>query len=118
MAELRVPFNLDRKAIDDVERGHAGKEYVATGPESLSQGEQISIVGSVLGRTLRIEEMSPDEARRELPMPLGIANMLLDAWAAAAGQPAFVTSTVADVTGTPARTFREWAVNHAAEFRA
>jgi hypothetical protein len=27
-----------------------------------------------------------------------------------------VTTTVADVIGTPARTFREWAVEHAAEF--
>jgi hypothetical protein len=43
--------------------------------------------------------------------------MLLDAWAAGLGQPAFVTSTVADVTGTPARTFRQWATDHAAEFQ-
>src|SRR5690348_12835356 len=48
------------------QHGHAGAEYVLTGPESLTQREQISIVGSVLGRSLRIEEMTPDEARREL----------------------------------------------------
>ena len=48
------------------ENGHAGAEYVLTGPESLTQREQISIVGSVLGRSLRIEEMTPDEARKEL----------------------------------------------------
>ena len=102
------------------EAGHAGAEYVLTGPESLSQSEQISTIGSVIRRSLRIEEISPDDARRELLalMPASIVNMLLDAWAAAIGQPAFVTSTVAELTGAPARTFRDWATDRAAEFRA
>jgi uncharacterized protein YbjT (DUF2867 family) len=30
--------------------GHAGGDYVLTGPESLSQAEQVSIIGDVLGR--------------------------------------------------------------------
>jgi len=98
--------------------GHSGREYVLTGPESLSQLEQISVIGTVLGRALRIEEISPEEARRELAMPAYAVNMLLDAWAAAAGQPAFVTSTIAEITGAPARTFLDWAKDHAGEFLA
>jgi len=43
--------------------------------------------------------------------------MLLSAWAAALGQPAFVTTTYAEVTGAAPRTFLEWAADHAAEFR-
>jgi hypothetical protein len=50
-------------------------------------------------------------------MPAPVANMLLDAWAAALGQPAYVTSVVAGITGTPARTFLEWTIHHASEFR-
>ena len=50
-------------------------------------------------------------------MPVPVVNMLLDAWAAAAGQPAFVSSTVGDITGSPARSFEAWATDHAAEFR-
>ena len=102
------------------EDGHARAEYVLTGPQSLTQLEQLSTVGRVIGRSLRIEEISPDEARRELLRigPLVAVNMLLDAWAAAIGQPAFVTSTVADITGTPARGFADWVTDHAAEFRA
>jgi len=102
------------------EDGHAGAEYVLTGPQSLSQFEQISAIGSVIGRSLRIEEISPEDARSELLalMPAFVANMLLDAWAAAIGQPAFVTSTVAEITGAPARTVRDWVTDHAAEFRA
>ncbi len=101
------------------EDGHAGAEYVLTGPESLSQADQLSTIGSVIGRSLRLEEISPDEARRDLltVMPALAVNMLLDAWAAGVGQPALVTSTVAEITGTPARTFRDWANSHLAEFQ-
>ena len=102
------------------EDGHAGAEYVLTGPQSLSQVEQVLTIGQVIGRSLRVEEISPDEARRELLglMPLSLVNILLDAWAAAIGRPAFVTSTVEEITGAPARTFLDWATDHAAEFRA
>ena len=102
------------------EDGHAGAEYVLTGPQSLSQVEQVYTIGSVIGRSLRVEEISPDEARREwlaLTSP-SVVKMLLDAYAAAIGQPAFVTSTVAEITGAPARTFLDWATDNAAEFRA
>jgi uncharacterized protein YbjT (DUF2867 family) len=101
------------------EDGHAGAEYVLTGPQALSQFEQLSIIGRVIGRSLRIEEISADDARRELLtlMPLFILNILLDAWAAAIGQPAFLTSKVAEITGAPARTFLDWATDHAAGFR-
>ena len=102
------------------EDGHSGAEYVLTGPQSLSQAEQISTIGRVLGRSLRVEEISPEDAPSELAttMPAPIVNILLNAWAAAIGQPAFVTSTVAEITGTSARTFRNWATDHAAKFRA
>jgi uncharacterized protein YbjT (DUF2867 family) len=102
------------------EDGHAGAEYVLTGPQSLSQFEQVSTIGRVIGHSLRIEEISPDEARRELltVIPLPGVNMLLQAWAAAIGQAAHVTSIVAEIMGAPAKTFREWATDHAAEFRA
>ena len=102
------------------EDGHAGMEYVLTGPQSLSQYEQISTIGSVIGRPLLIEEVPPDEARSGwlTGMPAPVATKLLDAWAAAIGQPAFVTSTVREMTGRHARTFREWVTANAAEFRA
>ena len=103
------------------EEGHAGAEYVVTGPQSLTQAEQVQTIGRAIGRSLRVEEISPDEARSELLPVLGsptFVNMLLNAWAAAIGQPAFVTSTCAEVTGAQPRTFFEWATDYAAEFRA
>ncbi len=103
------------------EDGHAGKDYVLTGPESLTQREQIETIGRAIRRELQVEEISPAEARSELraiiPAP-PIVDMLLAAWSAGAGQPAFVTPAVEEITGRPARTFFEWAVDHAADFAA
>jgi uncharacterized protein YbjT (DUF2867 family) len=98
------------------EEGHAGGDYVLTGPESLSQAEQVSAIGDAIGRQLRFDEVSPDEFRREI-MPHPAADMLLAAWRATMGHPAYVTSAVADITGSPARTFRQWAADHADAFR-
>jgi uncharacterized protein YbjT (DUF2867 family) len=105
-------------ALALLEAGHDGAEHVLTGPQSLSQREQVATIGEVIGRPLRFEEMSPEEARREWPVPAPVVNMLLNAWAAALGQPALVTSTVAEITGRPARTFRDWVADHAGAFRA
>jgi uncharacterized protein YbjT (DUF2867 family) len=102
------------------EDGHAGGDYVLTGPESLSQAEQVSIIGDVLGRRIPFEELSPDEFRRQTEgsWPAPAVDMLLAAWGATMGRPAFVTSTVSDILGTAPRTFRQWVADHATAFTA
>lgn len=108
------------------EDGHAGAKYILTGPQSLTQSDQVRIIGDAIGRPLRFEEIAPEAARCEMAnvMPASIADMLLDAWnnveyagSATAGKPAPVTSTVAKITGVPARSFHDWVVDHAAEFQ-
>ena len=101
------------------EDGHTGGDYVLTGPESLSQAEQVSVIGTILRRQIRFEELSPEEFRRETAesWPSPVVDMLLAAWDATIGHPAFVTSTVADVVGSPPRTFRQWVSDHADAFR-
>jgi uncharacterized protein YbjT (DUF2867 family) len=98
--------------------GHAGGDYVVTGPESLSQAEQVAVIGDVLGRPIEFEELSPEEFRRETAgtWPPPVVEMLLAAWGATIGRPAFVTSTVLDVGGSAPRTFRQSVADHAAEF--
>jgi uncharacterized protein YbjT (DUF2867 family) len=100
-----------------LEDGHAGNEYVMTGPESLSHREQVAILARAIGRDVSVEEMPPDEAMTGLGFPPMVAKMLLDAWSAAQGHPAFLTSTVTEILGRPARTFSEWARDHAADFQ-
>jgi len=98
--------------------GHAGGDYVLTGPESLSQTEQVSIIGAAIGRHIHFEELSPDDFRRETAesWPRSVVDMLLAAWRATIGRPAFVTSTVFDVLGSPPRTFHLWAADNATAF--
>ncbi len=64
--------------------GHAEGDYVLTGPESLSQAEQVSIIGDALGRRIKFEELSPDEFRSETEgsWPRPVVDMLLTAWGA------------------------------------
>jgi uncharacterized protein YbjT (DUF2867 family) len=97
---------------------HERRDYVLTGPESLTQREQLAIIGGAIGRNLVFDEVSPDVARQEVlaGWPAWVADMLLSAYAAAVDRPALVTAAIEEVTGTPARTFREWATDHAAEF--
>src|SRR5438094_2926473 len=99
--------------------GHAGGDYVLTGPESLSQAEQVRIIGDVLGRRIRFEELSPDEFRRETAgsWPRPVVDMLVATWGATMGTPAFITSTVCDILGSAPRSFRQWVADHATAFR-
>jgi uncharacterized protein YbjT (DUF2867 family) len=60
------------------EDAHSGANYVLTGPQSLSQFEQIATIGSVLGRSLCIHEISAEEWLQELPsyLPSFVAKYL------------------------------------------
>jgi len=100
------------------EAQHRGRDYILTGPESLTQREQLAMIGESIGRTLSFEELSPDRVRREViaAWPTWVADMLISAYAAAVDRPALVTSTIEEVTGMPARSFREWATDHAPDF--
>jgi len=129
---VRWPFaNVETAPVDErdvaavaartlLDNRHAGGDYVLTGPESLSHAAQVRTIGSVIGRPLRFEELSSEEFRREAEgtWPPGVADMLLNAWQAALGRPAYVTSTVKEILGSPPRTFEQWAVDHAAAFLA
>lgn len=103
------------------DEGLAGTDHVVTGPQSLTQGEQILTIGRALGRSLQLEEMTPDEAQSELLPVLHspvFIKMLLGAWKAALGQPAFVSTAFEEITGRPPRTFAQWATGYSNEFRA
>lgn len=104
-----------RVLLDD---RHAWADYVLTGPESLSQAAQVHAIGEAIGRPLRFEELSPDEFRRDTAAtwPPAAVEMLLSAWKATLGHPAFVTSAVEEVLGTAARTFSRWATDNAIAF--
>jgi uncharacterized protein YbjT (DUF2867 family) len=98
--------------------GHAGGDYVLTGPESLTQAAQVGVIGDVLGRRIAFEELTPEEFRHlsEGTAPASAVDMLLAAWRAALGQPAHIATAAADILDTAPRTFRQWAADHATAF--
>jgi uncharacterized protein YbjT (DUF2867 family) len=100
-----------RALLDDA---HIGGDYVLTGPERLTQAEQVRIIADAIGRPIRFDELSPDQFRQATAgrWPAAAVEMLLAAWHASMGTPAYMTSTVADILGSPARTFRQWAADH------
>ena len=100
--------------------GHLGARYALTGPEAVTQAEQVRLIGEAVGRPLRFEEIPREEAHGLLVAkgwPAALADGALDAWAALTHEPEPVTSTVEEITGAPARTFAEWALDHARDFR-
>jgi uncharacterized protein YbjT (DUF2867 family) len=107
-----------RVLTDPNAQSHVAQNYVITGPESLTQLQQLQIIADAIGRPLRYEDLTADEAREALvpPFPLPVLNMLLNAWTAALPQPAYVTTTVADLLARPAHTFRSWAQHNASAF--
>ncbi|AVT28891.1 nucleoside-diphosphate sugar epimerase [Plantactinospora sp. BC1] len=102
------------------ERGHAGRKYVLTGPEPVTQAEQARLIGEAIGRPVHWVEIPVEQARRELLAAWGDGDQVdgaLAYWAGLVSEAEPVTRTVQQVTGVPARTFREWAADHADDFR-
>ncbi|GAA2113485.1 NAD(P)H-binding protein [Actinomadura alba] len=100
--------------------GHAGAIYELTGPDSLAQADQVRIIGEVIGRPVRWIEAPAEIARQQMlarGWPDAAVDGILHAQAELVTEPGPVTSTVEKITGTPARTFREWVSDHSSVFR-
>jgi uncharacterized protein YbjT (DUF2867 family) len=63
--------------------GHVGRRLLITGPQCLTQLEQVAVIGKVLGRLLRWEELEPPAARDLLGDAFGdaaFAELALASW--------------------------------------
>ncbi|HTF46550.1 MAG TPA: NAD(P)H-binding protein [Pseudonocardia sp.] len=97
--------------------GHADQTYRLTGPEALLPAERVAVLAEVLGRPLRFAGQPDDEARAELSanMPVEYVDAFFSFYVEGTLDESPVLPTVPELTGRPARTFREWAEAHAAE---
>jgi uncharacterized protein YbjT (DUF2867 family) len=97
---------------------HAGRIYYVSGPESLLPADRLDILGTVLGRKLTLQALSPDEARAELTstMPVKYVDAFFRFYVDGTLDESTVHPTVLEVTGRPPRTFQEWATAHADAF--
>jgi uncharacterized protein YbjT (DUF2867 family) len=106
----------ERALLDD---GYEGAAHRLTGPQTLTNAEQVQAIGRAVGRALDFVEIPPDQAGAVLfpHVPPHMLPDLLKALAATVGVPPETTTTVEQITGTPARTFDDWAQDHTEDFR-
>ncbi|GHF67455.1 NmrA family transcriptional regulator [Streptomyces mashuensis] len=100
--------------------GHRGRTYALTGPETVTPRRQAAALAAALGREVTFTEISREEAHRDLAAVLGDATAadVLDLMGGDVNEELLaVRDTVRELTGVPARTFEEWAREHAAAFR-
>jgi uncharacterized protein YbjT (DUF2867 family) len=98
---------------------HHGTGYTLTGPKSLTVRCQAELIGEAINRPVRVEPQSLDDYRRTLSRwSPEIVAARIRRIAALVGHPAPITDTVREVTGRPARTFADWAADHASDFVA
>ncbi len=108
-------------ALALMDAAHAGHTYELTGPQSLTQRERVRLIGEAIGREVRWEEISPQQARRAMlaqGLPEDVPDRLLGYWSGLEKLPGPSSDTVEQVLGRPALTFAQWAVEHAAAFRS
>ncbi|NUT29663.1 MAG: NAD(P)H-binding protein [Streptomyces sp.] len=104
-----------------VDGGHAGRTYTLTGPEAISVPGQATVLASVLGRAIATRDLSPEETRDHLLTVWGFDDdqaegILAGTAFVRGGGNAVVTEDVPQVLGRPARSYREWALDHRAAF--
>ncbi|GIJ19069.1 NAD(P)H-binding protein [Micromonospora fiedleri] len=113
--------------------GHAGRVYDVNGPQLISNRDQVRAIAEAIGEDIRLEVVTPGQARQHYLRQGGFAaanaDFLLgfedysgndttptpsEAFDPASAGP---LPTAEQVTGRPARTFAAWAHDHADDFR-
>ncbi|MEV0677888.1 NAD(P)H-binding protein [Actinosynnema sp. NPDC050436] len=136
--EASVPVHEDDIAAVAVaallEDGHAGRAYTLTGPELITNRQQVAAISAALGEEVRFEVVSRETAREEMRALGGFAaehaDLLLgfvnyDGGESSGGDvpdddySALLTPwpDVEQALGRPARSYARWARDHVADFR-
>ncbi|AUS81649.1 NAD(P)-dependent oxidoreductase [Actinoalloteichus sp. AHMU CJ021] len=115
------PRDVAGVAVAELVGDHSlGRTLTLTGPELISAADQAEVLGRLLGRTLRVEDLPLPAMRGRMEedgwdstaMELAVAGT---GWARSGGN-AVLTRTVEEVLGRPAATFEKWAVDHLSRF--
>ncbi|GGM83001.1 SDR family oxidoreductase [Dactylosporangium sucinum] len=114
-----------------LEDGHAGRAYDLNGPALVSRRDQVRAIAEAIGEDVRLEVVTPQRARELYRAQGGFAaanaDFLLgfEDYAGNDTSPdaiehldlgALQLPTAEAVNGCPARTFAQWARDHAADF--
>ncbi len=100
--------------------GHAGKIYALTGPEALTPSERVRKISEAIGREVKFVDVSVDgqiAQWRESGYTDEDIAYFMEMRTNPPVEGYTVLPTVEQVTGRPARTFAQWAVEHRDTFR-
>ena len=100
--------------------GHAGKTYWLTGPELLSNYDVAAVLSKLLGRAITYREVTFEEnkdamIRAGVPEPIAVMNAQAFSLTAS-GDAEWITDDIPSILGRPARSFEQFAADHAAAF--
>jgi uncharacterized protein YbjT (DUF2867 family) len=108
-----------RALLSDDPVGRRGRRLQLTGPQTLTHAEMVAVIGEVIGRPLRYQEVAPEAAAGAL-IANGAAEpfvtALMDRYAREIAYPAPLTGEVERICGRPALTFARWVADHAGDF--
>ncbi|MGZ3664629.1 MAG: NAD(P)H-binding protein [Ktedonobacterales bacterium] len=107
-------------ALALMDAAHAGRTYVLTGPQSLTQRDKLSLISKAIGRDIPWVEVAPEQFRQAMlaqGLPEDVPDRVIGYWADRVLQPGPTSDTVEQLLGRPALTFAEWALEHAAAFQ-
>lgn len=102
------------------EPGHRERTYALTGPEPVTARQQVEAIAAALGRDVPFIEVSRGEAHAQMAAVFGeeAADAVLDVTGGDVNAELLaVRDTVAHVTSSPGRSFRQWAEENAHVFR-
>jgi uncharacterized protein YbjT (DUF2867 family) len=99
---------------------HAGRSHWITGPELVSNYDVAAVLSRLLGRTVTYREITFEENRDAMiraGVPAAIASMNAQAFSlTASGDAEWLSDDVPAILGRPARSFAEFAAEHANAF--
>ncbi|MDG4864666.1 NAD(P)H-binding protein [Streptomyces sp. T-3] len=114
------PYDIGAVASEVLgDSAHFGLAHALSGPEPLLPGDRVRMLGEVLGRELRFEGQSDDEARAQMVAD-GTPDRYIDAffryYADGTLDDSKVNGAVQELTGRAPRGFLSWARTHATRF--
>jgi uncharacterized protein YbjT (DUF2867 family) len=92
-----------------------GRKVALTGPRAMTNAELVAVIGAVLDRPLRYEQVSNDVVRQRFT-GAGLSPEFADAYIAmlstTVDEPAPVTREVENILGRPAVPWQQWVSEH------
>jgi uncharacterized protein YbjT (DUF2867 family) len=103
-----------------VAAGHEGRRYVLTGPAALTFDEVCAHLSATLHKPVRYIELTPEEFKRKM-LHEGRPAWYVDACTELSaminhGAMSYLTTTVADLTGRPPRSFEQFVSDFTEQF--